>query len=82
MGNAICLGLSGEHRGRVYFWDHENEPDPDEWDGEVETAGNLTQRHDHEVVLKEEIESSDPLTSWADSPRAAIFWGSSHSRML
>lgn len=40
-GNAICLGVAGEHRGRVYFWDHENEPDED-WDGSVEAAGNLT----------------------------------------
>lgn len=40
-GNAICLGLSGKHRGRVFFWDHEEEPDPDEWDGEVETAANI-----------------------------------------
>jgi hypothetical protein len=39
-GNAICVGLSGPHRGRVYFWDHENEPDGD-WDGAVESAGNL-----------------------------------------
>jgi len=39
-GNAICLGLSGPHRGQVYFWDHENEPE-DDWDGEILTAGNL-----------------------------------------
>lgn len=39
-GNAICLGLDGPHAGKVYFWDHENEPDED-WDGAVETAGNL-----------------------------------------
>lgn len=39
-GNAICLGVKGAHRGHVFFWDHENEPDED-WDGEVETAGNL-----------------------------------------
>jgi cell wall assembly regulator SMI1 len=24
-GNAICLGLTGEDRGRIYFWDHECE---------------------------------------------------------
>lgn len=41
-GNAICLGLTGEHRGRVYFWDHECEPDPAEWDGSVAAAGNVT----------------------------------------
>lgn len=41
-GNAICIGLAGPYRGRIYFWDHENEPDPEEWDGSVETAGNLS----------------------------------------
>ena len=41
-GNAICLGLNGVHRGRIYFWDHESEPDQDQWDGTVETAGNIT----------------------------------------
>ncbi len=40
-GNAICLGLSGPQRGHVFFWDHEAEPDPETWDGRLETAGNL-----------------------------------------
>ena len=40
-GNAYCIGLSGGHRGHIYFWDHEEEPDPDEWDGSIEGAGNL-----------------------------------------
>jgi hypothetical protein len=40
-GNAICLGVSSEHHGLVYFWDHEFEPDDEEWDGKVETAGNV-----------------------------------------
>ena len=40
-GNALCLGIGREHRGRVYFWSHEFEPD-DEWDGMVESAGNVT----------------------------------------
>jgi hypothetical protein len=39
-GNAICLGVADAHRGRVYFWDHENEPDKD-WNGSVESAGNI-----------------------------------------
>src|SRR5262245_36277971 len=26
-GNGFCLGLSGEHRGRVYFWVHDLLPD-------------------------------------------------------
>ena len=40
-GNAVCLGLTGEYRGKVYFWDHDEEPYPDEWDGEVDTAVNI-----------------------------------------
>jgi hypothetical protein len=40
-GNAICIGLTGKYRGRVYFWIHDEQPDPREWDGEVETAGNV-----------------------------------------
>ena len=40
-GNAICVGISGEHRGQVFLWDHELEPDPSEWDGSVATAGNI-----------------------------------------
>jgi hypothetical protein len=39
-GNALCLGIQGPHTGKVFFWDHENEPG-DDWDGRVETAGNL-----------------------------------------
>jgi SMI1 / KNR4 family (SUKH-1) len=39
-GNAICLGVAGGRRGRVYFWDHENEPD-DDWVGSFATAGNI-----------------------------------------
>jgi hypothetical protein len=41
-GNAICLGIRGIHRGRIYFWDHEMEPDPNGWDGQVDTAGNVS----------------------------------------
>ena len=40
-GNGICLGLTGSYRGRVYFWIHDEQPAPEEWDGEVETAGNV-----------------------------------------
>lgn len=39
-GNAICLGLTGDHQGRLYFWDHEEEPF--DWDGEFESAGNIS----------------------------------------
>jgi hypothetical protein len=41
-GNPICLGIAGEHRDRVYFCDHEQGPDPDTWDGRVESAGCFT----------------------------------------
>ena len=41
-GNAICLGVRGEHYGHIYFWDHEAEPDPARWNGEVETASNIS----------------------------------------
>jgi hypothetical protein len=40
-GNGICLGMTGPYRGRVYFWIHDEQPAPEEWDGEVETAGNV-----------------------------------------
>ena len=39
-GNAICLGVSGSARGKVFFWDHEMEPDKD-WDGEVASAKHV-----------------------------------------
>ncbi|MBK9262343.1 MAG: SMI1/KNR4 family protein [Polyangiaceae bacterium] len=26
-GNAICLGWKGKRRGKIYFWDHEDELD-------------------------------------------------------
>lgn len=40
-GNGICIGLTGKQRGRVYFWIHDMQPDPEEWDGQVETASNV-----------------------------------------
>jgi hypothetical protein len=31
-GNLYCLGIAGEEYGRVYYWDHENEPlHPDQY---------------------------------------------------
>jgi len=29
-GNAVCLGIHGNERGKIYFWDHEMEADEDE----------------------------------------------------
>lgn len=40
-GNAICLGVLGKYRGKVFFWDHENEPDETTWDGSAGSAGNV-----------------------------------------
>ena len=37
----LVVGSAGGHRGRVYFWVHDEGPDPAAWDGEVETAGNV-----------------------------------------
>lgn len=39
-GNAICIGLTGKHRGKIFLWDHESEPDPATWDGTVKGSGN------------------------------------------
>ena len=41
-GNAICLGIAGDARGKVYFWDQEREPDLDETDGTIEGMGNIS----------------------------------------
>jgi cell wall assembly regulator SMI1 len=38
-GNRICISISGEDCGHVYFWDHEREADPDE--DEVPDYSNL-----------------------------------------
>jgi hypothetical protein len=40
-GNGIYIGLTGKYRDRVYFWVHDEQPAPQEWDGDVETAGNV-----------------------------------------
>jgi hypothetical protein len=44
-GNLICLGVSGEVRGKVYFWDHELESDdePPGWDNFSLIAGSFTE---------------------------------------
>ena len=44
-GNAFCLGLRGEARGRVYFWDHEEEQGPvslAEAENVIPLAGSFT----------------------------------------
>ena len=41
-GNSICLGIAGDARGKIYFWDQEREPDLDETDGTIEGMGNIS----------------------------------------
>ncbi|MEO8361909.1 MAG: SMI1/KNR4 family protein [Vicinamibacteria bacterium] len=60
-GNAFCLGIEGPSRGRVYFWDHEEEPDPDEWDGSVENAGNLLRLADSFEAFVEGLRPLDEV---------------------
>jgi hypothetical protein len=50
-GNPICLGITGEHRGRVYFCDHERGPDPDTWDGRVQRIRPGMTRQEVQEVL-------------------------------
>jgi hypothetical protein len=38
-GNLYCLGVRGEHRGSVFFWDHEMEAE----EGEPPTMENMEQ---------------------------------------
>lgn len=44
-GNLFCLGIRGEHRGRVFFWHHEHSrpgvPSGD-WHGMTLLAGSFT----------------------------------------
>jgi cell wall assembly regulator SMI1 len=40
-GNAICLGVDGPSRGKVFFWDHEVPPTLGVWNGRVESAENI-----------------------------------------
>ena len=30
-GNLVCIGVEGDARGKVYFWDHEHEVYPTGW---------------------------------------------------
>ena len=33
-GNQICLGVAGAQLGKVYYWDHDNEWDEDDYEAE------------------------------------------------
>ncbi|HYR10999.1 MAG TPA: SMI1/KNR4 family protein [Longimicrobium sp.] len=58
-GNAICLGVSGIERDRVFFWDHEGEPDPENWDGQAITADNVEMLAESFTDFVEGLEESD-----------------------
>lgn len=36
-GNQICLGVAGADRGKVYYWDHNNEWDEDDYEEDYGT---------------------------------------------
>jgi len=40
-GNHICLGIRGNYRGQIFFWDHEQEPEPGTRNGSVENSPNI-----------------------------------------
>ena len=47
LGNGICIGLVGNSRGKVYFWDHELEGSNSEtWDGALATCNATTLQAD------------------------------------
>ena len=39
-GNLLLLSVKGKDRGKIYFWDHEMEADPDQ--GEAPSYDNMT----------------------------------------
>jgi hypothetical protein len=61
-GNLFCLRMDGDHRGGVYFWLHDLLPDPDEWDGRVETAENVVLLADSFTTLVAGIAPGGPAT--------------------
>ena len=67
-GNRILLSVKGSDYGKVYFWDHEMEADPDQ--GEVPSYDNLTLIADsfEEFVgnLRDESELDELLGSSED----------------
>ena len=45
-GNLLCIGIRGEHRGKVFFWDHNRSlPGEDEpsWSGMTLLAGSFAE---------------------------------------
>lgn len=42
-GNVICLGWKGKRRGKIYFWDHENEGDEQDYGNVHLVASSLAE---------------------------------------
>jgi hypothetical protein len=32
-GNYVCIGVAGDGRGKIYFWDQDRAPEPADWSG-------------------------------------------------
>ncbi|MCZ7646129.1 MAG: ankyrin repeat domain-containing protein [Planctomycetota bacterium] len=62
-GNLVCLGLSGKERGKLYFWDHDQEEDPDDGGDPSANLFPIPARDFDEFVgsLQEFKEKLDPL---------------------
>lgn len=54
-GNQICIQVVGDERGKIYFWDHEEEPfhDPQDYDGTLLIANNFSEFLDSFTELPE-----------------------------
>ncbi len=39
-GNALCISITGADRGKIYFWTHEKEADPDKGES-PDTVDNI-----------------------------------------
>ncbi len=63
-GNAICIGWTGERKGKIYFWDHEDEIDEDGClrynDCTVFLVANSLQEFLDNLMTHEEYEKKHP----------------------
>jgi cell wall assembly regulator SMI1 len=58
-GNLICLALTGEDRGRVYFFDHERSPDPSDWEDGVGPESHLERLADSFADFVDGLQPAD-----------------------
>lgn len=62
-GDFYCLSLSGPDAGEVYFWDHEQEADPDEPATELNLFP-IAKSFAEFLYLMEPIDSEEYLREW------------------